>query len=113
MLISGIAHGRDIGTRPLEMTNIEIEQIDALHSLDHARWRASYAATGARKTMDVTIAYLVRIEDDRAIVFGWITADEQAALRQHGSSTDRIGKAAGLPPDSCRSSIFYTTLRHV
>lgn len=84
MLASGLAHNREIGTRRMDVEEVRVEPVDALHALAHVRWRATYDVGGDRKTIGFTNAYLTRVENGRAKVFGWITGDEQAELRKHG-----------------------------
>jgi hypothetical protein len=47
-------------------------------------WSATYKAKGQEKVIPFTNVYLVRLEGATAKVFGWITGDEEALLRQHG-----------------------------
>lgn len=81
---AGFARYRDMGTRRMTVRSLEVEPIDALHALARVAWRAVYDVRGAETTIDFTNVYLVRVDADRARVFGWITGDEDAELRKHG-----------------------------
>ncbi|MFC4256315.1 DUF4440 domain-containing protein [Altererythrobacter xixiisoli] len=83
-MAEGFAHYCAIGTKSMTVQNLRITPIDDLHALAHVDWRASYDVRGAHKDVDFTNAYLVRITDGQAQVFGWITGDEDAELRRHG-----------------------------
>jgi GTPase len=83
-LAEGFARNREIGARRMEVRNLRIEPIDAMHALVHVDWRATYDKNGMQRAIDFTNAYLTRVENGKATVFGWITGDEQAALREHG-----------------------------
>ena len=81
---AGFAKYRQIGTRRMDVRNIQVELIDPLHALARVDWRATYDVKGAQKEIDFTNTYLTRVTNGRARVFGWITGDEDAELRKHG-----------------------------
>lgn len=83
-LAAGFARNKEIGTRRMEVRDLRIEPIDEMHAIAHVSWRATYDVRGTQKTIDFTNAYLTRIANGRARVFGWITGDEEATLRKHG-----------------------------
>jgi hypothetical protein len=83
-LIAGFARNREIGARLMEIQDLRIEPIDAMHALAHVGWRATYDTNGTQKAIDFTNVYLTRVSNGQAKVFGWITGDEQAELRKHG-----------------------------
>jgi hypothetical protein len=83
-LTAGFARYRAIGTRRMTILDVRVEPIDTIHALANVAWRASYSRDGAQKEIDFNNVYLVRIDDGRAKVFGWITGDEDAELRKHG-----------------------------
>jgi hypothetical protein len=83
-MAAGFARYRAIGTRQMKIQNLQIEPIDALHALARVHWRATYEVKGAETEIDFANVYLIRVSDDRATVFGWITGDEDAELRRRG-----------------------------
>lgn len=83
-MAAGFARNREIGTRRMDVQALRVEPIDAMHAIAHVSWRATYDVRGTLKTIDFTNAYLTRIANGRARVFGWITGDEDAELRKNG-----------------------------
>lgn len=83
-LTAGFDRNRAIGTRQMTVRDLAVERVDALHALARVAWRATYDVRGASKAIEFTNVYLVRVDGDRARVFGWITGDEDAELRRHG-----------------------------
>ena len=83
-LAAGFERNRQIGARRMEIENLRIEQVDAMHALAHIDWRAIYDSKASSKIIAFSNAYLVRIENGQARIFGWITGDENAVLRRHG-----------------------------
>jgi len=84
-MTQGYAHYRAIGTRAMHIRSLRLSAIDALHCLAHVGWRAHYARADLPETViDFEVHYLVQVLAGQARVFGWITGDEDAVLRQHG-----------------------------
>jgi hypothetical protein len=83
-LAAGFARNRAIGARTMNIRAVRIEPIDERHALAHVDWRAAYDKDGTGKTIDFSNCYLARLGNGEARVFGWITGDEDAALREHG-----------------------------
>jgi len=76
---------RRIGTKHMRMTDIRLSRIDEHHSLAHVGWTASYARDdGSLAAIDFDIHYFVQVLNGQAKVFGWVSGDEQALLKQHG-----------------------------
>ena len=105
VMADGFARYRGMGTKKMEVRGLRVTPIDELHGLAHVDWHATYDVDGARKLIDFTSdvdwhatydvdgarklidftsAYLVRIDDARGKMFGWITGDENAELKKHG-----------------------------
>lgn len=82
-MAAGFAHYREIGTQRMEVRDVRVEPIDALHALARVDWRATYDVDGMQKVIDFTNVYLTRVSNGRGTVFGWITGDENAELRKH------------------------------
>jgi len=80
----GFQRYRDTGCRRMDLRGLETKPFDALHALARVDWSALYEVNGERKAIPFTNLYLVRVEGDDAKVFGWITGDEAALLKQHG-----------------------------
>lgn len=84
-MAQGYAYYRTIGTKQMRLLDLHIVPIDAHHCLAKAAWSAVYARPDKPDvTIDFDISYMVQQRDGEAKVFGWITGDEQAALKEHG-----------------------------
>ncbi|WP_029042712.1 hypothetical protein [Cucumibacter marinus] len=81
----GYAYYRQIGTRAMRIRTVRTTPIDDLHCLAHVSWTAEYARADLPETrIDFEVHYLVQLPGNDARVFGWITGDEQEALKTHG-----------------------------
>lgn len=84
-MIQGYAHYRAIGTREMRIRKIRLSPMDEHHCVAHVAWIATYARPDRPDTViDFEVHYLVQKLEDGAKVFGWVSGDEQALLKQHG-----------------------------
>lgn len=84
-MAEGYTHYRAIGTRDMRIRTLRVTPIDDAHAIAHVAWTARYLRDDLPETaIDFEVAYLVQLRAGAARVFGWITGDEQAALRAHG-----------------------------
>jgi hypothetical protein len=84
-MAQGYAHYRAIGTREMRIRSVRISPIDENHCVAHVAWTAIYARNDRPETaIDFDVHYLVQVLDGEAKVFGWVSGDETALLRQHG-----------------------------
>jgi hypothetical protein len=59
--------------------------MDDHHCVAHVAWTATYARTDRPDVaLDFEVHYFVQKLDGAAKVFGWVSGDEEALLRQHG-----------------------------
>lgn len=85
VMAQGYAHYRDIGTRAMRIRGIRISPIDEHHCVAHVAWTATYARHDLAETaVDFEVHYLVQVLDGVGKVFGWVSGDEQALLKQRG-----------------------------
>jgi hypothetical protein len=55
------------------------------HGVAHVAWTATYArGDGPDVAIDFEVHYLLQERDGELKVFGWVSADEEASLREHG-----------------------------
>lgn len=84
----GFRRYRDLGMTRMELEGVTVSSIDDLHALARTAWKAVYAVKSAEageKVIRFTNVYLVRLDASGALkVFGWITGDEEEAMRAHG-----------------------------
>lgn len=83
-LAAGFARNRELGATRVEIRDLRVMPIDPIHALAHVDWRAVYDTADGQKQIDFTNTYLTRTDGDATRVFGWITGDENQALREHG-----------------------------
>lgn len=84
-MVQGYAHYRAIGTKEMRIRHVRLSPIDDCHCVAHVAWTATYARKDRTDTkIDFDVHYLVQILDGNAKVFGWVSGDEQALLKQHG-----------------------------
>jgi hypothetical protein len=85
VMTQGYAHYRAIGTKGIWIRHIRLSPIDECHCVAHVSWTATYARKDQKDTtIDFDVHYLVQNLDGEAKVFGWVSGDEQALLKQHG-----------------------------
>ena len=81
----GYERYRDIGTKDMRIRNIRLSPIDEHHCVGHVAWTATYARNDLLDvTIDFDVHYLIQMLADEPKVFGWVSGDEQALLKEHG-----------------------------
>ena len=81
----GYRHYRAIGTKTMRIRDVRISPIDDHHCVAHVGWTAVYARKDQPDLpIDFEVHYLVQELDETPKIFGWISGDEQALLKQHG-----------------------------
>ena len=84
-LSDGYAQYRAIGTIGMRVRGVTLSPIDRLHAVAHVDWTATYGKPGQPPVdIDFTVHYLMQEWEGHPRIFGWISGDEQALLRQHG-----------------------------
>lgn len=84
-MAQGYAHYRAIGTTAIRIRDLRLTPLDGLHCVAHVAWTATYARDDLRETtIDFDVHYLVQMLGSEARVFGWVSGDETALLREHG-----------------------------
>jgi hypothetical protein len=81
----GFDYYRRIGTKDMRLRNVRVTPIDAQHCVAHVAWTAVYdRGEDPDISIDFDVHYLVQQLDSTPKIFGWISGDEQAVLKQHG-----------------------------
>jgi len=84
-MVQGYRHYREIGTREMRIRGLRLSPIDDLHCVAHVSWTAIYARDDLPETaIDFDVHYLVQVLDGDAKIFGWVSGDETALLKQRG-----------------------------
>lgn len=85
VMAQGYARYRAIGTKAMRIRDLRLSPMDEHHCVAHVAWTARYARQDQPEvTIDFDVHYLVQMLDGEPKVFGWVSGDEQALLRQHG-----------------------------
>ncbi|PWJ80096.1 hypothetical protein C7441_11320 [Pseudaminobacter salicylatoxidans] len=85
VMAQGYAHYRAIGTKEMRIRDLRLSPIDDHHCVAHVAWTATYARKDQPDVaIDFDVHYFVRKLNGEPQVFGWVSGDEQALLRQHG-----------------------------
>ena len=85
VMAQGYAHYRAIGTKEMRIRGLRISPMDEHHCVAHVGWRATYVRKDQNDVViDFDVHYLVQQLADQPKVFGWVSGDEQALLKQHG-----------------------------
>ena len=80
----GFERYRQLGTKDMTLRGVRINPVDEHHCVAHVAWTATYdrgEAPGV--SIDFDVHYLVLQLDDEPKIFGWVSGDEQALLKQH------------------------------
>lgn len=84
-MAQGYARYRAMGTKEMRLGHIRLSPIDEYHCLAHVAWTAIYARKDQPDVpIDFVVHYFVQKLDGEPKVFGWVSGDEQALLKQHG-----------------------------
>lgn len=85
VMVQGYAHYRGIGMKEMRIRHMCFDPMDEYHGVAHVAWTATYARRGQPDTaIDFEVHYFVQQLDGEPKVFGWVSADEQALLREYG-----------------------------
>jgi hypothetical protein len=85
MMQQGFENYRRIGTKDMRLRKVRITEIDEHHCLAHVAWTAIYdRGSEPDVSIDFEVHYLVQQLEDTPKIFGWVSGDEQAVLKQHG-----------------------------
>jgi hypothetical protein len=81
---AGYARYRALGTKDMRIRDLGVTPLDEHHCVVHVAWTATYAKDGREIAVDFDVRYLVQRLDGQPKVFGWVTGDEQALLKEQG-----------------------------
>ena len=85
VMAKGYEYYRAIGTKGMRIRDISLSPIDDLHCVAHVAWTATYARKDRTDVaIDFDVHYFVQVLNGEPKVFGWVSGDEQALLKEHG-----------------------------
>lgn len=85
VMVQGYARYRAMGMKEMRIRDVRLSSMDDHHCVAHVAWTATYArADRPDVAIDFDVHYFVQKLDGEPKVFGWVSGDEEALLRQHG-----------------------------
>jgi len=79
----GLEFYRSIGTRWMKIIGLAVTILDDHHAMAKVHWQAFFLRKdGSDELLDFDVIYLVQLLGDQPKIFGYITGDEQKALRE-------------------------------
>jgi hypothetical protein len=85
VMAQGYDRYRAIGTKEMRVRGLRISPIDEHHCIAHVAWRAIYDRKDhVDVTIDFDVHYLVQRLGAEPKVFGWVSGDEHALLKERG-----------------------------
>ena len=85
VMAQGYERYRAMGTKEMRIRDIRVSPMDEHHCVAHVAWTAYYARKdGPDVTINFDVHYFVQKLDSEPKVFGWVSGDEQALLKEHG-----------------------------
>lgn len=85
VVAQGYARYRAMGMKEVRRRSVGVSPIDDHHWVAHVGWTGSYARVGQPDVLvDFDVHYLIQELDGNLTVFGWVSADEEALLREKG-----------------------------
>jgi hypothetical protein len=83
-LKKGYAFYRAIGTRHLDIHEIDAISIDGMHYQATVSYRARYHKPDAEVTIPFDVTYMLEWRDNQLKIFGYVSCDEMALYRKYG-----------------------------
>lgn len=85
VMAQSYARYRAMGMKEMRIRDVRLSSMDDRHCVAHVAWTAIYARTDRTDVaIDFDVHYFVQELDGEPKVFGWVSGDEEALLRQHG-----------------------------
>ncbi len=76
---------RKIGTKSMNIRELETIMLDSVHSIVKVRWSAFYMKKeGETLTLYFNVTYLLRVVEGVIKIFGYIAGDEQKLYKENG-----------------------------
>jgi hypothetical protein len=81
----GYERYRAMGTKEMRMRDVRLSPMDEHHCVAHVAWTAIYSRQDAPDiSIDFDVHYLVQKLNGEPKIFGWVSGDEQALLKEYG-----------------------------
>ena len=80
----GYSFYKNIGITSMDIVSKKITLLDELHAMARVLWKSNYIKDGTQGSIEFENIYFIQTKEDQLKIFGWITGDEQAALKEYG-----------------------------
>jgi len=80
----GYEYYRSIGTERMECEGVEITELGDDHAVAHVMWNAVCIKDEKEISIPFEIHYLMHLKAEGPVVFGWVSGDETALLKEKG-----------------------------
>ncbi len=81
----GYGFYRSMGTRSMDITSLELTQLDEYHWMAKAHWDSRYAKEqGGEERIEFDVIYFLQAIEESVEIFAYVTGDEEKALREKG-----------------------------
>ncbi|MFL5015017.1 MAG: nuclear transport factor 2 family protein [Rhizobium sp.] len=85
LMEQGYERYRATGTKEMRIRDLRLSPIDECHCVAHVAWTGIYARRDAPDiSIDFDVHYLVQKLNGEPKIFGWVSGDEQALLKEYG-----------------------------
>jgi hypothetical protein len=85
MIPKGFARYRAVGGKHMTIKGLKVTELDHCHAVADVDWDFAYVnKAGQSGHVTFTNFYFITIADGTAKIFGYVTPDEQQAMRDHG-----------------------------
>jgi Domain of unknown function (DUF4440) len=82
-LSKGYEQYRQIGTKAMTVTAVDVHPIDETHCLARVDWNSKFEKDGKHIDVPFTNTYFIEQNDQKLRVFGWVTGDEVQLLKDN------------------------------
>jgi len=85
VMAQGYERYRAMGTKEMRLRDVRLSPIDDLHCVAHVAWTAIYSRRDQPDlAIDFDVHYFVQKLAGEPKVFGWVSGDEEALLKERG-----------------------------
>jgi hypothetical protein len=81
----GYGYYRNIGTRSMDITSLEVSELNDIHYMAKVSWKATYIKKdNSKEVIEFDVIYFLQEREEELKIFAFITGDEQKALKDRG-----------------------------
>ncbi|MBY5333203.1 nuclear transport factor 2 family protein [Rhizobium leguminosarum] len=85
LMEQGYEQYRATGTKEMRIRDLRLSPIDECHCVAHIAWTGIYSRRDEPDiSIDFDVHYLVQKLNGEPKIFGWVSGDEQALLKEYG-----------------------------